>query len=85
MNRHQSESSSHAKPSKKRQMRSRRLLVGNIHVLFNPNRGDIKLGQVRLFLEKAYKLSQEWGNIPVILVGDFNSIPQVGSCNLTTT
>ncbi|KAG4118021.1 hypothetical protein ERO13_D12G266800v2 [Gossypium hirsutum] len=76
MNRHQSESSSHAKPSKKRQMRSRRLLVGNIHVLFNPNRGDIKLGQVRLFLEKAYKLSQEWGNIPVILVGDFNSIPQ---------
>ncbi|KAK8324515.1 hypothetical protein V6Z12_A12G304000 [Gossypium hirsutum] len=77
MNRHQSESSSHAKPSKKRQMRSRRLLVGNIHVLFNPNRGDIKLGQVRLFLEKAYKLSQEWGNIPVILVGDFNSIPQL--------
>jgi len=26
----------------------RRFVVGNIHVLFNPNRGDIKLGQVLL-------------------------------------
>ncbi|XP_019083351.1 PREDICTED: carbon catabolite repressor protein 4 homolog 5-like isoform X4 [Camelina sativa] len=54
----------------------RRLVVGNIHVLFNPKRGDIKLGQVRLFLEKAYKLSQEWGNIPVAIAGDLNSTPQ---------
>ncbi|CAH8258092.1 unnamed protein product [Arabidopsis lyrata] len=53
-----------------------RLVVGNIHVLFNPKRGDIKLGQVRLFLEKAYKLSQEWGNIPVAIAGDLNSTPQ---------
>lgn len=53
----------------------RRLVVGNIHVLFNPKRGDIKLGQVRLLLEKAYKLSQEWGNIPVAIAGDLNSTP----------
>ncbi|XP_062102001.1 carbon catabolite repressor protein 4 homolog 5-like, partial [Humulus lupulus] len=39
-------------------------------------RGDIKLGQVRLLLEKASKLSCEWGCIPVILCGDLNSIPQ---------
>ncbi|XP_024020261.1 carbon catabolite repressor protein 4 homolog 5 isoform X1 [Morus notabilis] len=55
---------------------SRSFVIGNIHVLFNPNRGDIKLGQVRLLLEKASKLSQEWGSIPVILCGDINSIPQ---------
>ncbi|WCJ21970.1 hypothetical protein M5689_004080 [Euphorbia peplus] len=55
---------------------SRRLVVGNVHVLFNPKRGDIKLGQVRLFLERAYKLSREWGSIPVIIGGDFNSLPQ---------
>uniref|UniRef100_A0A0R0J8S6 Endonuclease/exonuclease/phosphatase domain-containing protein n=1 Tax=Glycine max TaxID=3847 RepID=A0A0R0J8S6_SOYBN len=55
----------------------RRFVVGNIHVLFNPNRGDIKLGQVRLLLDKAYKLSQEWGDIPVIIAGDLNSVPQV--------
>ncbi|KAK9668778.1 hypothetical protein RND81_13G086100 [Saponaria officinalis] len=54
----------------------RRLLVGNIHVLYNPKRGDIKLGQVRLYLEKAYKLSQQWGEIPVVLSGDWNSYPQ---------
>ncbi|KAF5469043.1 hypothetical protein F2P56_013143 [Juglans regia] len=57
-------------------IRNRRLLVGNIHVLFNPNRGDIKLGQVRMFLERAYKLSRQWGDIPVVIGGDLNSIPQ---------
>ncbi|XP_071691270.1 carbon catabolite repressor protein 4 homolog 5 [Rutidosis leptorrhynchoides] len=55
---------------------SRRIVVGNIHVLFNPSRGDIKLGQVRLYLAKAHGLSQTWGKIPVILGGDFNSMPQ---------
>lgn len=55
---------------------SRSILVGNIHVLFNPSRGDIKLGQVRLFLAKAHSLSQTWGNIPAILGGDLNSTPQ---------
>ncbi|XP_021292160.1 carbon catabolite repressor protein 4 homolog 5 isoform X3 [Herrania umbratica] len=69
INQHQLEPDSCRKRSKITPMQSRSLLVGNIHVLFNPNRGDIKLGQ-------AYKLSQEWGSIPVILVGDFNSVPQ---------
>lgn len=43
-------------------MRSRRLLVGNIHVLFNPNRGDIKLGQVfaPLFIDKEGQVLAEW-------------------------
>ncbi|KAK4773381.1 hypothetical protein SAY87_028400 [Trapa incisa] len=54
----------------------RHVLIGNIHVLFNPNRGDVKLGQIRLFLEKAYNLSEQWGGIPVILGGDLNSLPQ---------
>ncbi|KAH7299528.1 hypothetical protein KP509_24G016600 [Ceratopteris richardii] len=51
------------------------VVICNIHVLFNPNRGDIKLGQVRHLLEKAHALSLEWGGIPVILAGDFNSVP----------
>lgn len=34
---------------------------------------------MRLFLEKAYKLSQEWGGIPVLLAGDLNSSPNVRS------
>ncbi|KAJ8434769.1 hypothetical protein Cgig2_008622 [Carnegiea gigantea] len=55
--------------SKSKVTTSRCLVVGNIHVLFNPNRGDVKLGQ-------AHKLSEEWGGIPVVLAGDFNSLPQ---------
>lgn len=55
---------------------SRRVIVGNIHVLFNPKRGDIKLGQVRILLSKAHALSEKWGGIPVVLAGDFNSTPQ---------
>ncbi|KAL3343594.1 hypothetical protein AABB24_027230 [Solanum stoloniferum] len=59
-----------------RSVSSPSFLVGNIHVLYNPNRGDIKLGQVRLFLESAQRLSHEWGDIPVVLAGDLNSMPQ---------
>ncbi|XP_039145540.1 carbon catabolite repressor protein 4 homolog 3-like [Dioscorea cayenensis subsp. rotundata] len=51
---------------------SRRIVIGNIHVLFNPKRGDVKLGQVRMLLEKAYDLSEKWGNIPILVMGDFN-------------
>ncbi|OVA05024.1 Endonuclease/exonuclease/phosphatase [Macleaya cordata] len=55
---------------------SRRIVVGNIHVLFNQNQGDIKLGQIRLLLSRAHTLSEKWGTIPVVLAGDFNSTPQ---------
>ncbi|XP_058227157.1 carbon catabolite repressor protein 4 homolog 3-like isoform X2 [Rhododendron vialii] len=55
---------------------SRRLLFGNIHVLYNPSRGDVKLGQIRTLSSKAHILSKKWGNVPVILAGDYNSSPQ---------
>ncbi|XP_061344964.1 carbon catabolite repressor protein 4 homolog 3-like isoform X2 [Gastrolobium bilobum] len=57
---------------------SRRLLVGNIHVLYNPNRGEVKLGQIRFLLSRAQILSEKWGNTPVVLAGDFNSTPESG-------
>ncbi|KAI4350886.1 hypothetical protein L6164_005293 [Bauhinia variegata] len=57
---------------------SRRLIVGNIHVLYNPNRGEVKLGQIRFLLSKARMLSEKWGDAPVLLAGDFNSTPQSG-------
>ncbi|TKY60911.1 Carbon catabolite repressor protein 4-like 3 [Spatholobus suberectus] len=57
---------------------SRRLLVGNIHVLYNPNRGEVKLGQIRFLSSRAQNLSEKWGNTPVVLAGDFNSTPQSG-------
>ncbi len=51
------------------------LLVANIHVLFNPKRGDIKLAQVRTMLESAHSLvaARPAGPCPVVVCGDFNS------------
>ncbi|CAN1157404.1 Carbon catabolite repressor protein 4 homolog 3 [Linum perenne] len=56
---------------------SRRILIGNIHVIFRPSRGDVKLSQIRYLSSRAQTLSEKWGNIPVILTGDFNSTPQL--------
>ncbi|GAA0153083.1 mRNA polyadenylation factor [Lithospermum erythrorhizon] len=69
-------SSSSSKTQNSKGISSKKIVVGNIHVLFNPNRGDVKLGQMRMFLEKAQTLSSEWGNIPVVLGGDLNSSPE---------
>ncbi|KAI3440527.1 Endo/exonuclease/phosphatase domain-containing protein [Psidium guajava] len=55
---------------------SKHLLVGNIHVLYNPSRGDVKLGQIRHLSSRAHILSEKWGSIPVLLAGDFNTTPQ---------
>ncbi|XP_024929605.3 carbon catabolite repressor protein 4 homolog 3 isoform X3 [Ziziphus jujuba] len=55
---------------------SRRLLIGNIHVLYNPRRGHVKLGQIRSLFSRAQNLSEKWGNAPAVLAGDFNSTPQ---------
>lgn len=56
--------------------KGRRVVIGNIHVLFNPKRGDIKLGQVRVLLQEAHALSEKWGKAAVAIAGDFNSTPQ---------
>ncbi|KAL7617262.1 carbon catabolite repressor protein 4 homolog 6 [Lactuca sativa] len=55
---------------------SNKVVICNIHVLFNPKRGEIKLGQVRVLLERAYATSKLWDNAPVVLCGDFNSTPK---------
>lgn len=52
-----------------------RVVEGNVHLMFNPLRGDVKLGQARVLLEKVQVMSQKWGNIPVVIAGDFNSTP----------
>uniref|UniRef100_A0A0A9C102 Endonuclease/exonuclease/phosphatase domain-containing protein n=1 Tax=Arundo donax TaxID=35708 RepID=A0A0A9C102_ARUDO len=54
-----------------------KLVLWNIHVLFNPKRGDVKLGQIRMLLERANALAEKWDEIPVVLAGDFNSTPDV--------
>nr|GEV43328.1 carbon catabolite repressor protein 4 homolog 6 [Tanacetum cinerariifolium] len=53
-----------------------KVVICNIHVLFNPKRGEIKLGQVRMLLDRAYATSKLWDDAPVVLCGDFNSTPK---------
>ncbi|VVB14071.1 unnamed protein product [Arabis nemorensis] len=55
---------------------SRRVVICNIHVLFNPKRGDFKLGQVRTLLQKAHAVSKLWDDAPVVICGDFNCTPK---------
>ncbi|XVF34415.1 hypothetical protein REPUB_Repub18cG0057100 [Reevesia pubescens] len=55
---------------------SNKVVVCNIHVLYNPRRGEIKLGQVRRLLERAHTVSKSWDDAPVVLCGDFNCTPK---------
>lgn len=55
---------------------SSRVVVGNIHVLYNPRRGEMKLGQVRVLLDRIHAVSKLWDDAPVVLCGDFNCTPK---------
>lgn len=62
------------------QTKDRFLCVANTHLLFNKNRGDIKLAQLAYLFAEIHKVSLTVdGHVethcPVILCGDFNSIP----------
>lgn len=55
---------------------SNKVVICNTHVLFNPRRGEIKLGQVRVLLDKADGVSKLWDSAPIVICGDFNSTPK---------
>ncbi|XP_028802325.1 carbon catabolite repressor protein 4 homolog 6 isoform X2 [Neltuma alba] len=55
---------------------SNKVVICNIHVLYNPNRGEIKLGQVRVLLDRAKAVSKIWDDAPVVICGDFNCTPK---------
>ena len=51
------------------------VVVGNTHVLFNPNRGDVKMGQVRILMDLVAQMRAERNYPPAVIAGDFNSSP----------
>ncbi|KDD76993.1 hypothetical protein H632_c46p4, partial [Helicosporidium sp. ATCC 50920] len=61
-----------------RQPRLPRLVVGNVHVLFNPQRGDVKLGQVRTLLTSISAAREAAHQAPALVCGDFNSAAHSG-------
>lgn len=50
------------------------MVVGNIHVLFNMKRGELKLAQTRVLFETVADLADQYA-CPAIICGDFNSTP----------
>ena len=56
-------------------------LVCNAHLHWDPAYKDVKLIQTAMLLEEIQKLAKDWDskmNIPIILSGDFNSLPDSG-------
>ena len=51
--------------------------VANTHLLYNPRRGDIKLAQLAILLAEISRLSRhpDGSSNPVVVCGDFNSVP----------
>lgn len=67
------------------------ICIGNTHLLFNKNRGDIKLAQVANLFAELDIIARKPGNIngkekylPIILCGDFNSLPYSPIYNFLT-
>ncbi|GBG91182.1 hypothetical protein CBR_g52064 [Chara braunii] len=63
---------------RRKKRRKKMVVVGNIHVLFNPKRGDIKMAQIRTLIDRARELASSFGNdvdVAVVLAGDFNCSP----------
>jgi mRNA deadenylase 3'-5' endonuclease subunit Ccr4 len=55
------------------------ILVASTHILFNPGRGDVKLGQVRHILNRCAALGTgPLGSCHLVMLGDFNSAPHSG-------
>ncbi|XP_002163613.2 protein angel homolog 2 [Hydra vulgaris] len=54
------------------------ICIGNTHLLFNKNRGDIKLAQISYIFAEIDRLkkSAKFGScFPMVICGDFNSLP----------
>ena len=63
-------------------------IVTNTHLLFNNNRGDIKLGQVYQLINSLNLLknyySQHYSKVNLIFCGDLNSVPNSGVYKMIT-
>lgn len=51
----------------------RTVCVANTHLLYNPKRGDVKLGQLCMLLAELHRVAPDQ---PLVLCGDFNTLPR---------
>jgi CCR4-NOT transcription complex subunit 6 len=61
-----------------------RVLVANTHIHWDPSFSDVKLVQTKMFLEKLAAL-QRAERVPLLVCGDFNSLPDSGVYDLITS
>jgi len=54
----------------------KRLVNGNVHVLFNPQRGEVKLGQLVCLFNTLEGLQSKYNAHGVVVAGDFNLGPE---------
>ncbi|XP_076873386.1 protein angel homolog 2 [Brachyhypopomus gauderio] len=65
---------------------TRSVCVANTHLLYNPRRGDIKLAQLAMLLAEISRVAGQAGDAcPVVLCGDFNSVPWSPLCRFIKT
>ncbi|KAL5285929.1 ANGEL1.2 family protein [Megaselia abdita] len=59
-------------------------LIATTHLLYNPRREDVRLAQIQLLLAEIdrYSIDDDGKRIPVILSGDFNSVPESATLHL---
>jgi CCR4-NOT transcription complex subunit 6 len=65
-----------------------RIIVANAHIFWDPAFSDVKLVQVAMLMEELEDLTNKWSKreksategakIPIVICGDFNSIPDSG-------
>lgn len=57
------------------------IIVGNVHIHWDPSFRDVKLVQTIMLIEELEKISMLHPKAAVIVCGDFNSLPGSGVCN----
>lgn len=45
------------------------ICFANTHILFNPKRGDIKLGQIKLLLDHLSQLKEKYRDLIIFICG----------------
>lgn len=58
------------------------LIVVNTHIFWDPDYADVKLLQTILLIEEIQKIKQKYKDVPVVLMGDFNSLHDSSVYNL---
>eukprot|EP01117_Protostelium_nocturnum_P011949 TRINITY_DN4371_c0_g1_i1.p1 TRINITY_DN4371_c0_g1~~TRINITY_DN4371_c0_g1_i1.p1 ORF type:complete len:573 (-),score=168.28 TRINITY_DN4371_c0_g1_i1:90-1808(-) len=64
------------------------ILIANTHIHWNPEFRDVKLLQVQFLLEQLSTMTSpksKWNRIPMVICGDFNSMPDSGPYELLST